>query len=334
MSALPWPQRLPQFVQAFFQHLQAQQNARPATVASYRDTLRLLAEFTQQRTGRPPSRQRLTDWDAPRLVQFLQHLENHRHNTVATRNARLAALRSFLRFVGHQEPSAARWVARGLAIPEKRYDRPLLGFLTAAELSAVLRAPNRQTVSGQRDFWLFTLLYETGARVSELLALNRQDWQLGATPTVQLQGKGRKRRALPLRRTTARSLARWLAQTPALPQAPVFRNRHGQRLTRFGATKRLRLALQQAGARCPSLRQRPVSLHTFRHTTAMHLLQAGVDITVIALWLGHEQLTTTHHYVELDLDLKARCLRHLPPLPRLVRHFKPADSLLAFLEGL
>jgi integrase/recombinase XerD len=268
MKPPAWALRLPALLQDFFQQrLQAQQNASPATVASYRDTLRLLAEFVQHRTRRPPSRQRLTDWDAPCLAQFLQHLENHRHNTVATRNARLAAVRSFLRFVGQQEPAAACLVARVLALPEKRYDRPLLGFLSAPELRAVLQAPNRQTASGQRDFWLFTLLYETGARVSELLALDHQDLQLGATPTVQLQGKGRKRRALPLRPATARQVARWLAQTPAAPHTPVFRNRQDQRLSRFGAAHRLQVALRQARARCPALRQRPVSLHTFRNAS-------------------------------------------------------------------
>ena len=322
-------------VQDFFLHyLAAQRHASPATRASYRDALRLLAQFVHRRTGRSPSRQGLGDWRPARLLEFLDHLETQRQNGVTTRNARLAAVRSFLRYVGQRLPQAQRQVASTLALPCKRYDRPVLGYLSKPELRAVLRAPDRHTASGQRDYALFALLYETGARVSELLALNRQDLHLGRPPTVRLWGKGRKARALPLRAATAQRLARWLAPGPNHPEAPVFVNRLGQRLTRFGATKRLQAALTHAARQCPTLRRPRLSLHTFRHPTAMHMLQAGVDLTVIAMWLGHEQLNSTHRYLELDLALKQKCLRRLPQLPRLARQFKPSDRLLAFLEGL
>jgi integrase/recombinase XerD len=238
-------------------------------------------------------------------------LEKERQNSSRTRNARLAAIRSFMHYVAYQEPAAAAITARVLAIPTKRYDRRLLDYLSHEEMHAILDAPLSSTWSGQRDCVLLRLLYNTGARVSEIAALSRADIRFGRPCLVQLHGKGRKQRAVPVWNSTAKELKLWLKQAPHEPDTPLFANRFGQRLSRSGIEKRLRLAVQAAISQCDSLRSRTISPHTFRHTTAMHLLQNGVDITVIALWLGHESPATTHHYIELDLAMKRRALEKL-----------------------
>jgi site-specific recombinase XerD len=225
-------------------------------------------------------------------------------------------------------------VQRVLAIPRKRHDRPVLGFLQPKEMQAVQEATDRSTWSGRRDHVLLATLYNTGARVSEVVSLRASDFVPGPTATVHLRGKGRKERRVPLWKSTARLLSRWITDNPGPPDRPLFPNRAGQPLTRSGVAFRLRLAAQQAADACPSLRGRKISPHTVRHTTAMHLLQSGVDITVIALWLGHANPTTTHGYVEADLAMKKRALdKLLEPSQRKVR-FTPSDRLLAFLDRL
>jgi site-specific recombinase XerD len=327
--------KLPRLIQEFFcQRLQAQQQASPRTVNAYRDTFRLLLAFVETQTARAPDQQRLEDWDAPRILKFLDYLENERHNEVRSRNARLAALRSFMRFVAQQEPSALAMTSAVLAIPMKRFDRPLLGFLSRPETEVILDTPLLSTWSGRRDRVLFALFYNTGARVSELLAINRQDIQIDRQCVVRLHGKGRKERSIPLWKSTSTLLKSWLAELPADPTTPVFCNRFGQRLSRSGVEKRLRNAVRQAAARCPSLNGRAISPHTFRHTTAMHQLQAEVDITVIALWLGHESPATTHQYIELDLSLKERALQKFTAPNAKTKRFKPTNQLLKFLEQL
>lgn len=329
------PNPLPRLIQAFFcQRLQEQRQLSPCTVASYRDTFRLLLKFVQQESKRAPHQQRLQDLDAPMILRFLNHLEKHRHNSARTRNARLAAIRSFMHYVAHQEPAALALTTRVLAIPSKRFDRPRLDYLSHPEVQAILEAPDASTWSGRRDRVLLRLLYNTGARVSEVAALNRADIQWGSVCLVQLHGKGRKQRALPVWKSTTKQLKQWIGQVPAQPDAPLFANRFGQRLPRSGIEKRLRLTVRAALARCNSLRGRTISPHTFRHTTAMHLLQNGVDITVIALWLGHENPATTHHYVELDLTMKQQALRKLDAPKVKSWRFEPTDQLLEFLETL
>lgn len=328
-------QRLPQLVQGFFlNYLLQQRQVSPATLASYRDALRLFLRFVQARTRRPPHAQRLQDWQVPLVLKFLEHLECQRHNSPRTRNARLAALRTFMRFVSQQAPEHLQLASRILALPSKRYHRRLLGYLSVRELQAVLRAPTARTWSGRRDQLLFTLLYETGLRVSELLALNQQSVSPRRPFVIQIMGKGRKARHLPLSPAISRPLAQWLAAQPRAPEAPLFTNRFGQRLTRFGVLKRLRQAVTVAARSCPSLRQRQVSPHTFRHTTAMHLLQAGIELPQIALWLGHAQVATTHQYLELDLQMKKHCLQRLPRLGRRACPVRLRDPLLRFLESL
>jgi len=276
----------------------------------------------------------LEDWQAPCILRFLEHLEKQRGNGPRTRNLRLTAIHTFMHFVAQQEPEVLALTTRVLAIPMKRFDRPLLGYLTLPEIHAVLAAPSPSTATGRRDRILLELLYNTGARVSEIAALNRQDVQVEPERLVHLQGKGRKHRAVPLWKSTAAHLKLWLAHNPGASTAPLFTNQAGLRLSRFGIACRLQRAVTHAARACPSLKGRAISPHIIRHTTAMHLLQAGNDITVIALWLGHEGPATTHQYLELDLSLKEKCLQKLNA-PNVNRgRFRPADHLIHYLENL
>ena len=322
-------------VQNFFcQRLQAQQQVSPHTLASYRDTLRLLLAFVERQSGHSPSQQTLGDWNGPTILRFLDHLEKERGCQARTRNVRLAALRAFMRYVSQQAPEALALTSQVLAIPLKRFDRQLVQPLSVPEAQAILTATDPLTHSGRRDHLLWSFLYHTGARISEALRLRQQDIGWGPPTTACLQGKGRKQRVLPLLKPIAQELKAALAQSSHQPAALVFQNRFGQPLTRWGVEKRLRRTVQQAALHCSSLKGRRVSPHTFRHTTAMRLLQADVDIMVIALLLGHESPTTTHHYIELDLQMKERCLRKLQS-PRIrANRFKPTDRLLEFLESL
>jgi len=325
---------LPSLVERFFaQWLMAERRLSFCTIASYRDTFRLLLNYLHTQTQRPPAQQRLEDWDAPNILRFLEHLEKNRKCCVRSRNARLAAIHGFMKFVAKQHPEFLGVANRVLAIPTKRHEQPLLGYLTVEELNAILQAPDLTTWSGQRDQLLFQLLYNTGARVSEVVALNRQDLPADCQG-ILLHGKGRKQRTVPLWKKTAKQIRRWLDQQPAEPSAPVFTNHSGCRLSRFGVQKRLAQAAAKAAQVCPSLKGRQVSPHIVRHTTAMHLLQSGVDITAIALWLGHESPLTTHKYIEADLQMKLDTLSRLKEPQTKPLTYRPGDSLLAFLEAL
>lgn len=327
--------RLAAVLQAFFlERLVAQRNASPQTVAAYRDSFRLLLQFVQQHIGKAPERLELTDLDAPTVLAFLDHLERKRRNTIRSRNARLAAIRSFAHFAALKDPAALPSLQGVLAIPMKRFDKPLLGFLSKCEIQAILNAPPSDRWSGQRDRIMFATLYNTGARVSELTGLRVADVVLDGSACVHLHGKGRKDRSVPLWPTTATQLRRWLPRIDSRPDRPLFPSTRGGRLARPAVTARLRLAVQRAAGQCPSLVNRHVSPHCVRHSTAMHMLQAGVDITVIALWLGHENTATTHMYVEADLAMKERALHAVQP-PRVKQtRYRPTDRLLAFLQGL
>jgi len=331
----PSPLTLPQLIHDFFcERLCSQRRLSAATVASYRDTFCLLLDFAVQQTGRQPAQLQLEDLAAPLILKFLDHLETQRHNTVRTRNARLAAIHAFMRYVAQQEPTALALSSRVLAIPHKRFDRPLLGFLSDQEIQAILQAPNPNTWNGRRDQMLLELLYQTGGRVSEIVALNREDVHLESVHSVQLRGKGRKERQVLLHKATATRLKTWLAQRPADPLTPIFANYCGGRLSRFGVIQRLRLAVRKALATCPSLAGRSISPHTFRHSTAMHLLQKGVDFAAIALWLGHESMATTHQYVEADLNLKKKTLANLETSQSGRSQYKASDATMAFLRSL
>ncbi len=322
-------------VQDFFLcRLINQKGASVQTVASYRDAFGLLFRFLGTRTGRAPSDLDLADLDAPNVLAFLDHLERDRGNSVRSRNLRLTAIRSFMKYASLRDPASLAIAQRVLAIPTKRFDRPVLGFLSREEVQAILDAPNRSTFSGARDAVLFATLYNTGARVSEMTSLSVGDVLLDRQVALQLHGKGRKERLVPLWKSTAKQLRTWLSRIDQGLSAPVFPNSRGQPLSRSGVEHRLRESVRAASERCPSLKRISISPHTLRHSTAMHLLQSGVDVSVIALWLGHEDPATTHLYLEADLAMKEKALRSVQePETRAVR-FRPADSILAFLETL
>jgi len=318
----------------FLLRLKTERGASPRTIASYRNTFELFLRFAERSTGKPPSRLTLGDLDAPLVLDFLDHLEKERLNSPQTRNVRLAAIRSFMRYASVRDPASLAVAQRVLDIPVKRFARPVLGFLTREEVGAILDAPDRTTWSGRRDVVLLATLYNTGARVSEITGLKVANVLLDRESAVHLHGKGRKQRVIPLWKSTATQLRAWLGEIDCSPDHPVFPNRAGKALSCSGVQNRLQLAVTKAIERCPSLSGRRISPHTIRHSTAMHLLQSGVAMEVIALWLGHETPQTTHCYVEADLSMKEAALQRVQdPSPRRPR-FKPSDSLLAFLDGL
>lgn len=327
--------RFSALLQDFFcQRLIAQRNVSAQTISSYRDTFRLLLRYSEQHIKKAPTALTLRDLNAPFIVKFLEHLEKERGNSVRSRNLRLTAIRSFMRYVALQDPTCLPIVERVLAIPTKHFDRPFIDFLSREEMEAVLSAPDLSTWSGHRDHVMFSTFYNTGARVSEIINLRVCDVRLKPDASIHLTGKGRKQRVVPLWKRTTASLRQWNKRVGGVPEAPVFPNREGNPLSRSGIEHRLQLAVQQATKNCATLEGRKISPHTLRHTTAMHLLQSGVDITVIALWLGHESITTTHLYVEADLKMKERALRTIqePPIRRV--RYRPSDCVLAFLDSL
>jgi integrase/recombinase XerD len=303
-------------------------------VEAYRDGFELLFGYLGQRTGKPPSALCLADLDAPAVLDFLDHLETARGNSIRTRSARLAAIHSFMRYAAVRDPASLPVTARVLAIPAKRFDRPVLGYLSREQVTAILAAPDRRTWSGRRDAVLLATAYNTGARVSKLTGLRVRDVLLNGQAAVHLHGKGRKQRIIPLWKNTAAELRGWLNQLNAAPDAPVFPNRAGGPLTRSGIRDRLDRALTAARQTCPSLRGQHVTPHTLRHSTAMHLLQSGADLAVIALWPGHSSPAVTHQYLEADLATKEAALRRLAGPSPARAQFQPGDRLLAFLEGL
>jgi site-specific recombinase XerD len=335
MRAKPSAPPFTTLVQDFFcQRLIQQQNASARTVASYRDTFRLLVGYLEQSKRKPPVALALADFDAPTIAAFLDYLEKQRHNSIRTRNVRFAAIRSFLKYAAAHDPTCLPLVQRVLAIPLKRFPRPALCFLSRAEMTAILEAPDASTWSGHRDRALFALIYNTGARVSEATALRGVDVTLASSRSVRITGKGRKQRVVPLWKSTAECLRAWVEQSGQNREGPLFPNREGRPLSRSGVERRLGWAVGVAGQRCPTLQGKQISPHTIRHTTAMHLLQSGVDITVIALWLGHESLGTTHHYIEADLAMKERAFSKLEELPLDKIRYRASDKLLQFLEDL
>lgn len=332
------PRRPPDFatlVRDFFcERLVNQQNVSPHTVAAYRDTIRLLLAFVRRHHRTSQDGMTLSHLDAPTVLAFLDDLETGRRNGVRTRNARRTAVRAFVTYASARDPTALPLARRVLAIPAKRFDRPVLGYLTRPEVEAVLAAPDRDDWSGRRDRALFTLMYNTGARVSEAIGLRRDHLRLGPSAAVRIHGKGRKERGVPLWKATATLLARWETELDPDPKSPLFPNRFGRPLSRSGVEERLDRAVAAAAVECPSLAGKPVSPHTLRHTTAMHLLQAGVDVTLIALWLGHESPETTHQYVEADIEMKHRILDKLDEPEVNAGRPRRTEPLLDFLDRL
>jgi integrase/recombinase XerD len=322
-------------LQAFFtDRLIAQRHASGHTIAAYRDTWRMLLGYASQRTGTAPSLLDLVDLDAPLIAGFLDHLENQRGNSVRTRNARLAAIHSLFRFAALTHPEHAQSIARVLAIPPKRFDRALVTYLSEVEVEALLAACDPNTWTGRRDHALLLLTAQTGLRISELTALTRADLHLGTGAHVTCHGKGRKNRITPLTTSTVAVLRDWLDEQRPGPHDPLFPTRRGKPLSRDAVEHRIAHYAATAATTCPSLRGKTITPHTLRHTTAMRLLHAGVDTSVIALWLGHESVDTTQIYLHADLNLKEKALaRTRPPNGRTGR-YQPPDSLLTWLEAL
>lgn len=323
-------------VQEYFtDYLVHQRALSPQTVAAYRDAFMLLFGFAEQHLGRSPTSLRLADLTGDLLIQFLDHLERERGNSVRTRNARLAALRSFLLFASRRDVTCLQHIEQALAVPQKRFDQPLIAFLTRDEMLAIIDAPPK-TWLGERDRLLFTMLYNTGARISEIISVQIADLVQGDVAFVRLRGKGRKQRSVPLWRSTHKAIRVWLRRNgdPG-PERPLLPTGAGLPMTRANAAQRLQAAVEVAAARCPELARRSITPHMIRHTTAMHLLQSGVDISVIALWLGHERPSTTHAYIELDLAMKDRALGHLrEPARGGSARYRPPDGLRRFLQAL
>lgn len=325
----------PKILQDFFCiYLQNQKNVSLQTVFSYRDTFRLLLLFIRKNRCTEPSDLALPDLNADLILEFLSYLEAERGNSIQTRNARLAAVRSFMKYASLRDPQSLVNVEGLLAIPLKRSESRLVGHLSREEISAILKAPDPSTWSGQRDRVMFATFYNTGARVSEVCQLRVCDVDLERSRSVKLHGKGRKERSIPLWKDTISQIRQWLRYIDSSSVAPLFPNRKGQHMTRSGIEDRLQKATTAAVKTCPSLADRVVSPHVLRHTTAMHLLQSGVSESVIALWLGHESGTTTHRYVEADLAMKERALTRLQEPTSMPVRFRPVDALLSFLESL
>jgi site-specific recombinase XerD len=334
-TTAPKPPSFAALVQQFFtEYLVAQRAVSPRTVACYRDALMLFLDFAGRKLGKAPTALQLADLQPDLILAFLDHLEHERHNAVRTRNLRLTALRAFLKFAGRRDVASLHDVERVLAVPMKRFERPMLGFLTREEMLAVLGQPG-SSWSSQRDHLLWALLYNTGARVSEIIGVRVTDVVLDSAACVHLRGKGRKQRSVPLWKTTVQEIRAWLRLNPTLEgEAPLLPNRDGQAMSRSNVAQRLKLAVARACVQEPSLLKKRVSPHMLRHTTAMHLLQSGVPFNVIALWLGHESTTTTHRYVEADLAMKEKALARLDPPDTTLRRFRAPDSLMRFLQTL
>jgi site-specific recombinase XerD len=322
-------------LQAFFiDRLTRQLHASPRTIASYRDTLRLLLRFAQDTTGTAPS---TLDWDQldePLITAFLDHLERERHNSARTRNLRLTAIRSLFRYAAGRHPEHADVIHRVLAIPAKRHDRRTVTFLTAQESQALVNAPPQDRWEGRRDRAMLTLTLQAGLRVSELIALDCGDVALGTGAHVHVEGKGRKQRAVPLTKEAQTVLAAWLAERDGQPEDPLFPTRTGRRLSRDAIERRVASHTATATARCVSLNDKRVHPHVLRHSCAMSLLQAGVDGTVIALWLGHADIRSTQPYIHADMTIKERALALIAPATVAPGRYTPSDDVLAYLDSL
>lgn len=323
-------------LEAFFtDRLIGQRDASPNTISGYRDTFRLLLRFAAERTSKKPSVLDIADLDAPLIGAFLTHLENERGNRARTRNNRLAAIHSLFSYAALRHPEHAATIQRVLAIPAKRYDRRLVTWLTETELDALLAAPYRTTWVGRRDHAMLVLASQTGLRISELTGLTIDDVHLHAGAYVHCLGKGRKERATPLTPQTVEVLRVWLRERGGTDIDPLFPTRTGSRLSRDAVEHRLARHLNAARTTCPSLRTKHVGMHALRHTAAMRLLESGTDVTIIALWLGHEQpATTAQIYLHADMSQKQKALARVASPGTTPGRYRPPDPLLAFLEAL
>jgi site-specific recombinase XerD len=325
----------PTLLQSFFtRRLMQQRRASPHTIGSYRDTFRLLLHFAQVQVGKPPSQLAFEQIDAPLIAAFLEHMENGRGVAARSRNLRLTAIRSFFRYAAFEAPAHSEQIQRVLAIPSQRFTRAQVGFLTRPEVEALFAAPDQHTRSGRRDHVILLVAVQSGLRLSELIGVRRDAVTLGTGAHIRVLGKGRKERATPLTKQTAAILKAWLREIPDRADATVFPSARGTRLSADGVQYLLAKHVVTAAKTCPSLQQRRVTPHMLRHTTAMELLQAGMDRAVIALWLGHESVETTQIYLEANLAMKEQALAKTAPPEGKPGRYRPDDQLLAFLKGL
>lgn len=322
-------------IQRFFtDRLYNQLAASPHTVASYRDTFRLLLRFAGDQTGKSPIALRVEDLNAELIGLFLDQIETVRKNSARSRNTRLAAIRSFFRFVALHEPAYLHQCERILSMPSKRYVRRNVEFLQAEEMQALLNAPDRSRWVGRRDHALLTLALQTGLRASELVTLQCGDVVLETGAHIRCEGKGRKQRATPLRRETVAVMSQWLKERRGQAGDPLFPTLQGDRMSRDALEHLVKRHIKTAAQGCPSLVGKRVSPHVLRHSTAMELLHHGIDQAVIALWLGHESVDTTQAYIHADLKLKEKALAKLSSVSTKTDRYKPDDQLLSFLENL
>lgn len=326
---------LPVYVQRFFtERLLTQMRASPNTISSYRDTFRLLLRYAEGQIGLTPTKLQVAHIDAGLVGRFLTSCEEERGNSPRSRNTRLAAIRSFFKYVSINEPQLLLHCQKVLAMPSKRHEKCVVDFLARDEMDALLAAPDPTTWFGRRDRTLLLLMLQTGLRVSEAIALKRSDVELGAGAHVRCYGKGRKERATPLRTDSRSALRDWMAVTKATSDDPLFSTTRGKPLSRDAVARMLQKHVALASRKAPTLASKRVTPHVLRHTAAMQLLQSGVDRTVIALWLGHESVETTQMYIHADIELKERAMARTRPVDEPTGRFQPDDELLAFLESL
>lgn len=326
---------LPSLIESFFvERLISQRQASQHTIASYRDTFRLLFKLIQVRLKKAPSLVHLEDLNPELILEFLKDLEINRGCSVRSRNQRLSALRSFFHYLAFKVPEKSGLIQQVLAIPKKRHDKAVIDFLNQTEIEALLATPNQQTWIGRRDFLLLSLAIQTGLRLSEITGLCWNNICLGHGANVRVVGKGRKERAIPLSKELKLKLKSWQRYEKPLPITPVFPSRHGSNLSSDAVQRLLLKYVGIAIKKCPSLKMKNVSPHVLRHSTAMRLLQSGVGQSVIALWLGHESIETTQIYLNADLKMKEKVLKKVAPLKNQYKRYQPSDQLLTFLEGL
>jgi site-specific recombinase XerD len=325
----------PALLQRFFtQRLMQQKRVSGHTISSYRDTFRLLLQFARKRLGTSPDRLAFEMIDAPFISAFLNELEKTRGITARTRNLRLTAIRSFFHFAVYEMPTHSAQIQRILAMPAKRFDRKLIDFLTRPEVEALLNAPDKRTWGGRRDHALLLITLQTGLRLSEVTGLKRQDITFGTGAHIEVLGKGRKQRAIPLCKSVARVLEAWLDEGSTAQDSVVFPGIRGGRLSADAVERLLKKHMAAASDVCASLKKKHITFHCLRHTTAMDLLHAGVEQSVIALWLGHESIDTTQIYLDADLALKEKILAKTIPFDSKPGKFRPDDQLLTFLNQL
>lgn len=326
---------LPIYLQRFFtDRLTTQLKASQNTVASYRDTFRLLLKYASDRLGRSPTDLQIADIDADLVGGFLSFVETERKNGARSRNTRLSAIRSFFKYVAINEPQILYHCQRILGMPSKRHEKRTINYLTHAEIEALITAPDITTWVGRRDQTLLLLALQTGLRVSELINLTCNDVVLGTGAHVRCMGKGRKERSTPLRKDCETAIRNWLAEYTDDPSKPLFISNRGDRLSRDAVERIVRKHVKLASSRCATLKSKRITPHVLRHSAAMQLLQNGVDRTIIALWLGHETVETTQMYIHANIELKEKAMAKTKPVDVPVGRYRPDDELLAFLEAL